>query len=65
MRSGLSGWALSPKTSVLVRKRKTYTRRRKDHEKMEGETGIMQPQDKDYPKPPEDERDKEMFFLKA
>lgn len=32
---------------------------------MEGETGIMQPQDKDYPKPPEDERDKEMFFLKA
>lgn len=53
MRFGLSGWALNPKTGVLVRKRKEYTGRRKDDEKMEAEIGIMQPQDKDYLEPPE------------
>lgn len=64
-RPGLSARALNPKTSVLIRKRKEYAGRRKDHEKMEVEVGIMQPRAKEYLEPPEDDRVKKRFSLRA
>ena len=35
------------------------------HVKVEAEIGVMQPQGRDYLKPPEDERGKERFSLRA
>lgn len=50
-------------TGVLIRKYEgKRTHREEDYEKIEAETGLMQPQAKEHQEPPEARRGKEKVF---